>query len=61
MLFVGFENCFISEITLAELKVGAEKSNDPKSSHKIVDSFAQNVTILPIFHVLDIFASKKSD
>jgi tRNA(fMet)-specific endonuclease VapC len=30
----GLENCFISEITVFELKYGAENSDNPKKSHK---------------------------
>jgi tRNA(fMet)-specific endonuclease VapC len=57
--FVGLNNCFISEITLAELKVGAEKSHDPSHSHRLVDTFAETVSVLPISNVLDVFASEK--
>jgi tRNA(fMet)-specific endonuclease VapC len=57
--FVGLQNCFISEITLAELKVGAEKSRDPIHSHHLVDTFADTVAVLPISNVLDVFASEK--
>jgi tRNA(fMet)-specific endonuclease VapC len=57
--FVGLNNCFISEITLAELKVGAEKSHDPSHSHHLVDTFAETVSVLPISNVLDVFATEK--
>jgi tRNA(fMet)-specific endonuclease VapC len=57
--FVGLDNCFISEITLAELKVGAEKSQDPSHSHQLVDTFADTVAVLPISNCLDVFASEK--
>ena len=35
----GRENCFVSEITVVELRYGAEHSNDPVKSHKVVDHF----------------------
>jgi tRNA(fMet)-specific endonuclease VapC len=35
----GRENCFISEITVAELRYGAENSGNPLKSHKSVDAF----------------------
>jgi len=35
----GRENCFISEITVAELRYGAENSENPAKSHKAVDIF----------------------
>jgi tRNA(fMet)-specific endonuclease VapC len=34
----GLENCFISEITVFELKYGAEHIDDPKKSHRVVDN-----------------------
>ena len=40
---VGFEKCFISEITLAELKYGAYKSNRTKENLQLIDSFLQKV------------------
>jgi len=33
---VGLENCFISEITVAELKFGAENSERKEKNRKIV-------------------------
>lgn len=33
----GTNNCFISELTVFELKYGAENSENPKKSHKAVD------------------------
>jgi tRNA(fMet)-specific endonuclease VapC len=46
---VGIENCYISEITVAELRFGAQNSDDPAKSHKAVDCFLNGLTILPIF------------
>jgi tRNA(fMet)-specific endonuclease VapC len=57
--FVGLSHCFISEITLAELKIGAEKSNDPAHARMLVDTFEKTITVLPITKVLNIFASEK--
>ncbi len=42
MAFVGLENCYISEITLAELKIGAEKSLFPAEAHATVTMFARH-------------------
>lgn len=36
---VGVDNCFISEITLAELKFGTENSSNPEKHRKIVQEF----------------------
>ena len=57
---VTAENCFISEMTLAELKFGVEKSEKPEKNKKALDNFLTGVQILPIFHSLDIYAKEKA-
>lgn len=54
------KNCFISEITVAELKYGAENSDRPDKNRKIVDEFINVFTILPIFTSLDVYAKEKA-
>ncbi len=54
------ENCFISEMTLAELKFGVEKSEKPEKNKKALDNFLTGVQILPIFHSLNLYASEKA-
>ncbi len=57
---VGPENCFISEITLAELKFGVEKSQAKKKNHQALENFLSGVQVMPIFPALDIYASEKA-
>jgi len=57
---VGIDNCYISEITLAELKYGAECSNKVEENRKLIDEFAQNITVLPIFNSLSVYAMEKA-
>ena len=57
---VGIENCAISEITLAELVFGAEKSNNPKKNHKLIERFIGQLTILPIFDAIPIYGKEKA-
>ncbi len=57
--FVGLDNCYISEITLAELKFGAEKSPFPDQAHTAVNMFAETINVLPLSGTLDIFAAEK--
>ena len=57
---VGPENCFISEITLAELKFGVAKSQTKKKNQQALENFLSGVQILPIFPALDIYASEKA-
>jgi tRNA(fMet)-specific endonuclease VapC len=54
------DNCFISEMTLAELKFGIEKSEKPEKNKKALDNFLTGVQILPIFHSLDLYAKEKA-
>lgn len=57
---IGLDNCCISEITIAELKFGAEKSTRPDFHRQIVAEFIGQIKVLPIFDVLDDFASEKT-
>ncbi len=57
---VGIENCFISEITLAELLHGAEKSHNPSKNLKIVEEIQNNISLVPIFNSLRTYAKEKS-
>ncbi len=54
------DNCFISEMTLAELKFGVEKSEKPEKNKKALDNFLTGVQVLPIFHSLDLYAKEKA-
>ncbi len=55
----GRENCFISEITVVELRYGAENSDNPVKSHKAVDSFVSGLSIIPIFGSINRYAKEK--
>jgi tRNA(fMet)-specific endonuclease VapC len=57
---IGLDNCCISEITLAELKYGAECSDRITENIKMIDDFAKEVTIVPIFNSLGIYAKEKA-
>lgn len=55
----GIENCFISELTVFELKYGAENSDNPKKSHEAVNRFVSGLTIIPIFGIVKEYAETK--
>jgi tRNA(fMet)-specific endonuclease VapC len=57
---VGANNCFISEITIAELKYGAENSENQDKNRKTVEQFINKFSIIPIFTALDVYAKEKS-
>jgi tRNA(fMet)-specific endonuclease VapC len=54
------DNCFISEITLAELKFGVANSEHREKNQKALDNFLRGVKIVPIFHSLDLYATEKA-
>lgn len=56
----GQRNCFISEITLAELKFGVANSQHKEKNALALDKFLRVVNILPIIQALDLFADEKS-
>jgi len=57
---VGVENCFISEITVAELKFGAENSVQKEKNRKVIENFIDSIQILPIISCLDTYAKEKA-
>lgn len=56
----GVKNCCISEITVAELKYGVEKSTHKESNRQAIETFITEFPILPIFPALDIYAREKA-
>lgn len=57
---IGFQKFAISEITLAELIYGAEKSLKKDQNTKVVESFAEKITIIPIFDSIKIYGKEKA-
>ena len=53
------ENCYISEITVFELRYGAENSDNPAKSHGAVDKFVYGLTIIPVFGCERRYAKEK--
>jgi len=60
ILAVGEENCFISEITVAELKYGIENSKTIEPMRMVVEPFISKFPIIPIYNALDIYAKQKA-
>ena len=55
----GKQNCFISEITVFELKYGAENSQNSTENHKAVDLFTSRIPIIPISSCLKSYVKEK--
>jgi tRNA(fMet)-specific endonuclease VapC len=60
LLQVGFENCAISEITLAELIYGAECSADVEKNMAFINAFIHKIQVLPILNVINLYAKEKA-
>ena len=58
---VGWENCYISEITVLELKIGAELSmqRDGIDRSQQLEEFLADINILPIYSAIGLAASEK--
>lgn len=57
---IGFQRFAISEITLAELIYGAEKSQNKSQNVKVVEDFAERIAIIPIFDSIRIYGKEKA-
>ncbi len=57
---IGFHNFAISEITLAELIYGAEKSQRRIDNLKVIESFTEKISIIPIFDCIKIYGKEKA-
>jgi tRNA(fMet)-specific endonuclease VapC len=55
----GLENCCVSEITVAELRYGAENSINPQKHHRLLDTFLQRIVIIPITNCIRTYAEEK--
>ncbi|MBR1514192.1 MAG: PIN domain-containing protein [Bacteroidales bacterium] len=58
---VGWNNCFISEITVFELKIGAELSQQRDGINRSaqLDRFLYSISILPMTDAIDLAAKEK--
>ena len=57
---IGSENCYVSEIILAELKFGVENSERKKKNKEALDIFINGIKIVPIYNSLDFYAIEKA-
>jgi tRNA(fMet)-specific endonuclease VapC len=57
---VGLSDCAISEITVAELFYGAEKSNFRDKNIETINNLIENITIIPAFDAIQIFGKEKA-
>lgn len=55
----GRKDFYISEITISELRYGAENSDNPIKTHKLVDSFLDIIAVIPIIGSIKRYAKEK--
>ena len=56
---VGYHNCGISEITIAELLYGAECSSSPALNILLIEEFVKTIEVYPIKDTLQVYAQEK--
>ncbi len=52
--------CYVSEVTLAELRYGAYKSDRVEENLELIDELAERVNIVPFAESIDFFAKEKN-
>ena len=60
---MGFDNCCISEMTVAELKVGkiiGQLKGGPKYKEQPMREFFDAITVIPIAPIFDRYAEEKA-
>ncbi|MDR0891651.1 MAG: type II toxin-antitoxin system VapC family toxin [Mediterranea sp.] len=57
---VGWKNCCISEVTIAELKYGVEYSPNREAKEKMLNDFMQEITIVPFSDAIDKYTEEKA-
>ena len=55
----GWENCFISEVTVLELRYGAENSPEREKSHNAVTDFVDGISVIKISGTANRYAQEK--
>ena len=56
----GINNCYLSEITVAELYYGAENSNNPQKTMRQTEEFVSLFRIVPFGESLHAFGREKA-
>ena len=56
--YVGIGNCYLSEITVAELYYGAENSGNPKKTMRETEDFISLFQVLPFGNSLHTFGKE---
>lgn len=60
ILKVNSDNCYISEVTVAELKYGVECSSSRSVNRAMLEEFLSYVNVIPFTQGIEAFAEEKS-
>ena len=56
---IGPQVCYVSDVTVMELRYGAYKSKKRKENLKIVNDFISKVNVIPFASAIDTFCQEK--
>lgn len=56
---IGCENCFITDVVVAELKFGAYKSERTEENLRQIEDFVSSVKVIPFAECIDEFARER--
>ncbi|MCD8181811.1 MAG: type II toxin-antitoxin system VapC family toxin [Bacteroides sp.] len=57
---IGPSQCYISEVTIAELKYGAYRSERTQENLKLIHQFVNTINVIPFIESIDFFAQEKN-
>lgn len=57
---IGYKDCYVSEVTLAELRYGAYKSDRTEQNLDLIERFSEKVNIVPFAETIDLYAKEKN-
>lgn len=57
---IGYKDCYVSEVTLAELHYGAYKSDRTEQNLDLIERFSEKVNIVPFVETIDFYAKEKN-
>ena len=57
---IGYKDCYVSEVTLAELRYGAYKSDRTEQNLDLIERFSEKVNIVPFAETIDFYAKEKN-
>lgn len=57
---IAYKDCYVSEVTLAELRYGAYKSDRTEQNLDLIERFSEKVNVVPFVETIDFYAKEKN-